>query len=283
MQRLHWAVAAAAALLVLAAPAALANSAGQTIYRSNVQPLPGNLVSLGFEATQASELGDEITFAHPQRKLKTVTVTMSSWGCQAGTWIAGDCMTTPGAKFSVPITLNLYTATTTAPSLVPVEPGALIASVTKTFKIPYRPSASPKCTGGFAGEWFLKHHGCFNGKAANIVFDFSSLHLRLPNTIVFGVAYNTSDYGSEPMGDSTACHATPEGCPYDSLNVGLGPSVKVGSKPYPDTVFWNTQTLGNLCDGGAIALTNVFNLDSPDSACWGGYNPAVQFRAGSSD
>jgi hypothetical protein len=279
MSRIHWAVAAATALVVLAAPSAYASSTGQTIYRSTQQPLPGNVVSLGFEATQASEFGDEITFAHSQRRLKTVTVTMSSWACQHGAWSSGDCSTASGARFFQPITLDLYKVTTTAPSATAVTPGALIASVTKTFRIPYRPSASAKCTGASAGEWFLKHHGCFNGKAANIVFDLSSLHLKLPNSIVFGIAYNTSDYGSEPIGDGTACHATPQGCPYDSLNVGTSPRVNVGSKPYPGTVFWNTQTAGNLCDNGTVALVNVFNLDSPGNACWTGLVPAVQFKA----
>jgi hypothetical protein len=279
MNRVHLAVAAATAFAMLAAPSAFADSPGQTIYRTVQQPLPGNVDSIGFEATQASQLGDEVTFAHSQRRLRTVTVTMSSWGCQQGAWFSGDCKTTSGAKFFVPITLNLYNATTTAPSTTPVQPGTAIASVTKTFRIPYRPSASAKCTGGSAGEWFLEHHGCFNGKAVNIVFDFSSLHLRLPSTIVYGVSYNTSDFGPEPIGDVTACHATSAGCPYDSLNVGLAPSVKVGAKPYPGTLFWNTQTPGNLCD--ATPLVGVFNLDSPTSACWAGDIPAVQFRAGS--
>jgi hypothetical protein len=108
------------------------------------QPLPGNLGSIGFESDSVSEFGDEITFAHSQRRLKTVTVTMSSWGCQAGAWSA----------------------------------------------------------------------------------------------------------------------------------------VKVGSKPYPDTLFWNTTAASFLCD--TTPLPGAFNLDSPTSACWTGFVPAVQFRAGSS-
>jgi hypothetical protein len=279
MNRVHLAVAAATALVMLAAPSAFADSPGQTIYRTVQQPLPGNVASYGFEADSASEFGDEVTFAHSQRRLRTVTVTMSSWGCQQGAWFSGDCNTTPGAKFSVPITLNLYNAATTAPSVTPVTPGSRIASVTKTFRIPYRPSASARCTGASAGEWFLKHHGCFNGKAANIVFDFSSLHLKLPNTIVFGVAFNTTHYGYEPIGESAPCFTSSGGCPYDSLNVGLAPSVKVGSKPYPGTAFQYTSARSSLCDG--TPDLNEFNLDSPTSACWAGNIPAVQFRAGS--
>ena len=69
----------------------------------------------------------------------------------------------------------------------------------------------------------------------------------------------------------------PGGCPYDSLNVGLAPSVKVGSKPYPGTLFWNTSYAPFLCDWTPLA--GEFNLDSPTSACWTGDIPAVQFKA----
>ena len=286
MRRVGWLLAAATAALVMAVPTATA-ATSRTIYRSNVQPLPGNLPSIGFEADSASELGDAVTFAPHGRHLQTVTVTMSSWGCQQGTWFGGDCVTTPGAKFSVPITLNLYNASgATLPSATPVEAVGPIASVTKTFRIPYRPSASPKCTGAAAGEWFLKKHGCFNGKAANIVFNLASLHLKLPNTIVWGVAYNTTHHGYDPIGESAACFTSSGGCPYDSLNVAGGPAVKVGSKPYADRIFWNTSFEGFLCDSGdvtPVALTNAFNLDAPgtgpNDACWAGFVPAVQFRA----
>jgi hypothetical protein len=276
MIRVRWVVAAATAVLAVAAPAAMADS-GTTIYRSTVLPLPGNLPSDAFQATQMSEFGDEVTFAHRARRLKSVTVTMSSWGCQQGAWFSGDCVTHPGAKFAWPITLNLYNVSTTLPSTTPVEPGGLIASVTKTFRIPFRPSASPRCAVANAGEWFKKG-SCFNGFASNITFNVSSLHLKLPNNIVWGVAFNTSNYGPEPVG-TQPCDSTAAGCPYDSLNLALSPSVAVGSKPYPDTVFQSTITPSQLCDGGTTALTGVFNLDSPGNACWAGYVPAAKFVA----
>jgi len=109
---MRWMVAAVAAVMAIVAPTAAADSHyGTTIYRSTQEPLPGNLPSQAFQATQMSELGDEVTFAHHARRLKTVTVTMSSWGCQSGTWISMDCHTNSGAKFRWPITLNLYNAT----------------------------------------------------------------------------------------------------------------------------------------------------------------------------
>jgi hypothetical protein len=184
-------------------------------------------------------------------------------------------VTVPGARFAWPITPNLYHASTTTAGTTPVLAGTLFASVTKTFRIPFRPSASLNCTGTFAGEWF-KNGQCFNGKAANITFDLSSLHLRLRHTIVWGIAFNTSNYGPAPVG-TQPCDSTAAGCPYDSLNLALSPSVRVGSKPFPDTVFQNTITPGNLCDG--TPMTGVFNLDSPTNACWGGYVPAAKFQA----
>jgi hypothetical protein len=57
-----------------------------------------------------------------------VTVTLSSWGCQAGHWYSGDCSTSRKATFAVPITFNIYNpgANNTA--------GTLIATRTQTFR-----------------------------------------------------------------------------------------------------------------------------------------------------
>ncbi len=62
--------------------------------------------------------------------------------------------------------------------------------------------------------------------------------------------------------------------------------MSVGSKPYPDTIFWDTQVAQYYCDGGTNG-TGVFRLDSPgggSNACWYDNNdnpqiPAAQFVA----
>jgi hypothetical protein len=188
---------------------------------------------------------------------------MSSWGCQSGAWFSADCVTTPGATFSVPITLNIYNAGSPTP-------GAVIASTTQTFAIPYRPSTdSINCTGG---RWYDAGSAtCFNGLAHNITFDLSSLNVLLPNSAVVGIVYDTTSYGPNPIGTGAACFSTSAGCPYDSLNVALSSSVATGSKPYPQTLYWNNFYASNYCDGG-LAGTGSFRLDSPTSACW--YNTA---------
>lgn len=217
--------------------------------------------------------------------------------CQSGTWFGHDCLTTVGSKFNEPITLNIYQAPVSDPTTQPDTPGsglpgALIVSVTKTFAILYRPSENnTKCIGDEAGEWFDVARGeCFNGLATNITYNLSSLSLTLPRNIVFGIAYNTSDYGAHPYGDATACHSTPQGCPYDSLNVGLAQdpdNLNRGTDPHPGFVYWNTQTAGNYCDTGN-AGTGTFRFDSPSTpACWGvihsgtapWYIPAIKFTA----
>jgi hypothetical protein len=256
-------------LLVFSATPALS----QVVYDSTVNPKPGNLPSVGAEAYAFKELGDNITFAGTARSPKTVTVTMSSWACQSGSWYAGNCATTPGATYAIPITLNIYNAASPTP-------GALIATKTQTFAIPYRPSAdNVNCTGDNAGKWYEPTTGtCFNGLASNITFDLSSMNILLPNSVVYGITYDTTHYGATPIGESAPCFTSSGGCFYDSLNIALAPAVVTGSKSFPDTLYWNNLYPGNYCDGG-LDGTGTFRLDSPTSACWVGYVPAVQVTA----
>lgn len=236
------------------------------VYDSTVSPLPGNMPSLGYQATQTSEFGDQVSFAGTNRNLSSVTVTLSSWGCQSGAWYSEDCLTTPGATFSHSITFNVYNAGSPLP-------GSLIATRTQTFNVPYRPSVAVNCTGG---RWFdAGSSTCFNGLANNVTFDFSSLNVVLPNTVVYGIVYNTTSYGPSPIGTSAACFSTPQGCGYDSLNVALksaGPSV--GTDLDLDDTFWNTSTASNYTDGGAGGV-GIFRRDTG----WTGFVPAVKFTA----
>jgi hypothetical protein len=270
--------------MVVASSANAAPVAGQVIYDSTTSPLPGNLVSEAYEATSASQIGNEVSFAPGSRTLQQVTVTLSSWGCQQGSW-TGGCVTTPGSTFAEPITFNIFNVGANN------SVGSLIASVTQTFNIPYRPSASPTQCPSTPTTWYDATDGqCYNGLATNVTFNFSGV--TLPSSVIYGVALNTSDYGASPYGDNTACHATSAGCGYDSLNIGLsianGPTV--GTDPLPGTVYQSSTSAGIYCDGGA-AGTGTFRLDSPSTApCWGTdpsnnyseapwYIPAVQFVA----
>ena len=137
MKKLLTTCAAIAAVMLLSMP--VASAATETIFDYIPSPLPDNVASYSYESWGVAEAGDGISFSTsgPQT-LDNAKVVVSSWACQTGTGWAADntvpCVTTPGSTFTMPITLNLYT-----PDL------ALIASRTRTFDIPFRPSSNPEC------------------------------------------------------------------------------------------------------------------------------------------
>jgi hypothetical protein len=241
----------------------------KTIYNNIPSPMPGNLPSEAFEAQSASEFGGQVQFAGTARNNPQLTVTMSSWGCQSGHWFSGDCHTSRGATFSHPITANVY-AVGAGDSV-----GPLIGSVTHTFNIPYRPSANnTHCTGPNAGKWWHRRSNtCFNGKATNITFSMGSL--QLPSKAIVSIAFNTSHYGYQPIGESAPCYTSAGGCGYDSLNVGLTAPPSVGSDPLPADAYLNSSWGGAYCDNGAGGV-GVFRLDA---GCWAGFQPAFKVRA----
>ena len=253
-------------ITVIAIPIA-AHASSSAIYNNIPNPQPGNVVSLAFEATGTSEFGGQVGFEGAARSNPTVTVLMSSWGCENGNWHSNNCSTTPGKTFSVPITLNVYnvgTGTTQGSA-----PGSLITSLTKTFAIPYRPSADTRCFGDQIGKWFsTADNTCYNGFATPISFDLANV--TLPAQAVISVAYNTTDYGHNKVGPSL-CSATAAGCGYDSLNVGTVDSLTVGSQPKPNDAY--QDTVYDSCTDGSI---NPFGLDV---GCWTGQQPAFKVTA----
>jgi len=258
-----------AAVAVLATTAASASAAKipHSVLYTSTAPGVGNIPSVGVEAYSFNQIGDEVLLRRVA-KIKSVAVQLSSWACQSGAWNTGDCVTTPGATFTTPITLNLYKASSTDAVTGETTPGALIATVTRTFTIPYRPSASSHCTGAQAGEWFKNGQGCFNGLAHTIGFTLTGLKTKLPTDVVWGVSYNSDNSGPEPLGGS--------GAPEDSLNVGLSPAVRAGHERFPGGIFWDTRFAAFSC--GPPFVTGDFNLDNA-SGCWAGDVPAAQFNA----
>jgi hypothetical protein len=271
------------------APAIADSSDGQkggVIYNSVISPVPGNLPSQAFEAQQVSEFGNAVNFsAGASHDLSRVVVTMSSWGCASGSWSLNTCATPEDSTFAQPITLNIY-----GPSTDGINPGAKIASVTNTFDIKYRPSASPVCVGADLGKWYEKSSKtCFNGLAQNITFNLKNV--KVGSNAIFGIAYNTTHYGYAPIGQSAACYATSQGCGYDSLNVALTEdptNVAVGTSVVPGKLWLASTYAGTYADGGAAGL-GTFRIDSPNVAPWWGsgassssapwYVPAIKVYA----
>ena len=219
-----------------------------------------------YEAESVSEFGGQIQLAGTQRTDLQLTVLMSSWGCESGTWFAGTCATTPGASFSEPITMNVYAVN--ADDSV----GALVTSMTQTFDIPYRPSASESCSGG---EW-SDGTQCWNGLATPVTFDATGSGVIWPDKVIVSLAYDTTHYGAHPYGEATACFQSDGGCGYDSLNVGLvGDAPSVGSQPTPADAYQSSTFSGAYCDSGAGG-TGTFRRDA---GCWTGFQPAFEVAA----
>ena len=150
--RKHLIIAALAAMaLVVAAGSALAANGKSVIFDSATPNGPKtNLPSYGPTAYSFTTIGDEINLApDTARSLNSVTVTLSSWACQQGSWNGKDCVTQPGATFAQEMTLKIYDAHDLTP----------IATSTQSFDVPYRPSASPKCTDADAGKWMSPKRG----------------------------------------------------------------------------------------------------------------------------
>ncbi len=280
MRAVGTALAAAGAVVALAVGAASASATGEVVYSNLPASTSGNVVSLGYEATSTSQFGGEIELAGTARKAGAVSVGMSSWACQHGTWTGtSECTTERGARFEWPVTISINA----------VGPGntvgALLWSATKTFSMPYRPSQNNvKCTGAAKGAWYdamLKQ--CFHGKYFRLQ-EMIKPAVTLPAQVIVTVAYNTSDYGAEPQRPKP-CDSEAQGCPYDSLNVGLtnpaneespepvAPSV--GADPLPADAFLDSTWGGAYCDGGAGG-TGAYRLDS---GCWTGYQPLLRIKA----
>jgi len=237
-------VALAAMVAVVSTSAMAGGVKASVIYNSTVANGPAaNVPSIGPEAYAFNQLGNAVSFAGSARRMTSVTVGLSSWACYSGAWYSGDCSTPTGATFPQAITFNIYDSTGTT----------VLASATQTFSVPYRPSASPKCSGG---EWYSpSQKTCFNGLYNEVTFNFSGV--TLPNDVVYGIEYNTRDYGPAPTGVAG---------PSDSLNIALVTEPGDVSSGR-DT---NSGSLWEEHSGGTFAPTTE----------WGPYVPAVQFKAG---
>jgi hypothetical protein len=238
----------------------------QTIIFDNIAPvLPTNLPSWGAQAYSFNEWGGGVTFVGTARKLSTAIVTMSSWACESGSWnvaypAAGYCQTTPGATYNVPITFNVYDVNGDG------TVGALIATKTQTFVIPYRPS-SGTCPSDMTA-WGPE---CVHGLATNITFTFAGQ--TLPDTAIFGITYNTSNSGYAPLGGP--------GGPTDSLNIATYPGTGSATEALlgtwlPDDVHSYLSPRGATTMVGDAAVTHMPTGPADDFV---GYMPAVEITA----
>lgn len=209
--------------------------------------LPGNVASVGFEATQTSEFGDYVVLGGSVRARASlpVTVIMSIWACQSDEHGGPVCTTTPGATFSQPLTLTIYAVdhSGTTPAA-----GTQLLQTTHAFSLPYRPSYDPTC----AGTRFRATDGtCYNGLAFPVTFTLPA-GKDLPDELIWTIAFDTGSSGYHPTGDQTK--------PYNSLNVSADTrAATAGSEGEADSVFINSRNTGNYGTTGTVGTFSDTN------------------------
>ncbi len=165
--------------------------------------------------------------------------------------MALSCTTTPGSTFEHSLTLDVYAAggTDVAPTV-----GALLASSTADFDIPFRPSATPDCPS--AGQWRNPAtNTCHFGFAHRVTFD-DLPPVALPNKVIWTISYDTQSYGANPIGSDG---------PFNSLNVALSSVVGApfaGADLSPQGRFLASSWTGAYCAGAPANPTSELRFDT---------------------
>ena len=249
---------AAAIFTVAAGPVAAATPPA---FDNMPATLPGNVASVGFEATQTSEFGDYIVLGGTQRARASlpVTVVMSIWACQSDESGGPVCTTTPGATFAQPLTLTIYKVVHTDGV---TSAGDQVLQTTHTFNLPYRPSYDPTdtCT---SPRYRAADGKCYSGMAYPVTFTLPSGG-DLPDELIWTISFDTGSSGYHPTGNQAK--------PYNSLNVSAQTegSPSFGAEGEADSVFINSRNSGNY---GTTGTVGTFS----DTDGWGANKPLSCF------
>jgi hypothetical protein len=222
--------------------------------------MPADWWGLGFAATGTSEFGNKITLApsggsygYGGIRLSNVVVQLDSQAGENGN--STPCTTTPGATFSVPITLTIYKPGSTGGTV-----GSVIASDTQTFNIPYRPSAGgAACETGSTGviyagatnngtQWFDSATGdCYYGQTIAITFNNFG-NVSLPSTVVYGISFATNATNAN-ISSSAPVNLLDALVSVETQSGG----VTVGSDTDPNNVFLSTTGGAAAGPGGELS------------------------------
>ncbi len=258
-----------AALSFMAAPAAGAPVLYSNLPVAGVRATP----SLSFDATQTSEFGGRIELQGGESRNPTITIVLTSWACQEGAWYSDNCVSEKRSKFSQPVSVTLYNVEANG------SVGSKIATEEQTLQVPYRPSTNHKrCLGAteeeaLGGFWSGSEGRCADG--INAKFNYKFALAKLPSQVIVAVSYNTSSAGSPPL-SGAPCESTPQGCPYDALNVAIeedGSGATVGTQPEPeDTYLKSTYEPMYGTSGTPLGTFGVSNAE------WKGYQPLIAVK-----
>ncbi|HEY8707892.1 MAG TPA: PEP-CTERM sorting domain-containing protein [Burkholderiaceae bacterium] len=209
-------------------------ASADVIYSTMPASLPGSLPSIAYYSNNITEIGQSIQLGGTARALNSVTVTMVDWSMAStfGSLAAGYDQT---------LTFNIYNYVDNTAL------GSLIATLTQTALVPWRPKADPTNCGVGATTWYsAADNTCYNGYAFNVTFDFSSLGVILPNNLAFGLSTATDPSGSAPN---------------DSLNYAVTlASPSVGAEVSPGAIW--VDGLSDTASGYIPVVT--FNASVPE-------------------
>jgi PEP-CTERM motif len=231
--------------ILLVLPVAQAN----TLYDN----IPSNLssdVSWAYQADETVEFGGLIKRTGGSKvTLESAVVAMSDWAVQSAWQGIGT-----SAGFVVPLTLNLY-------NVGPQETvGSLFDTVTVNALIPWRPEADPVHCGAGTTQYLGSDGACHDGSLSTVTFSLGSI--TAPKHFIYGLAYNTENWGADPTGVDG---------PYNSLNFSLSTDQPtIGKNVHPDTAYLNTSIPDWYSDGGP---SGTFRQDQG----WTPYSGAIEF------
>jgi hypothetical protein len=219
--------------------------ATEVVY-DNINPasLVENPASLGYQATGTAEFGQKVKLAGTAREAPEVTALLSDWSCQSGSYNSATepCMTTPGSKFSTPITVNVYAAG--ANDTV----GALLDHETEVFEIPFRPTSD--CTTDTTA--YVNANGaCNHGLPVPIHFHLHGV--TLPGEVIVSIAFNSYLSGYNPDGIGLAN-------PANALNLGLEGPATLGTDPDEGTGVYAATGGANKGGGDLPNTDDVFKF-----------------------
>jgi hypothetical protein len=247
------AIAIAVAALTVGVPAAGA-SPPRPVY-SNLKTVPGEVNGLPNQDTYSAApfefpFGGLVQFSPRPGVIRSLTAEVDSFTCEHGSYIYENCYTgDPGRRFSYTLTAHIYEVTAGD------EPGALVASSTRKFKIPYRPSTNVDCPPTPEGKGFGRNCDV-GGYLDTITFKKFAPVAVLPEKAIITITdANDGDPASEVVNVGTQTS-------YKEWDEALGPGYEgfipegplnegkpsVGSDPLPEETIVTGKLTGGQAD-----------------------------------
>jgi hypothetical protein len=256
--------AVAVALAALAINAAPASASVKVVYSNlnTVQPFVNSEPNEDTYSAAPFEFpfGGIVEFSHRPGVLKSMSAQVDSFTCEHGTYNSENCYTAnPNKKFGYELTASIYEANEGD------KEGALVATSTGRFKIPFRPTTNVACPETPEGKGFGANCDV-GGYLATVKFKaFSPAGSVLPERAIIVITNTISDRKSQVVnvGMETSYKEWDEALgPGDEGFIAEGPADEgkpsVGSDPFPEDAFVHNE----LAEGG-----------------WAGYQPVLQVLA----